>query len=571
VIDVRSYASIGEVLWDATVQFKRRTALIEASRKRESGRWTFLAFQRLTRHEACRLQELGVQADTRVAILMSNQSKWLMTATATFWRGGVVVPLDYKLGVAEQQALIAHAKPHVVVVEYGVWRRHGAIESPVVLVTEAPTGADLGTAQRWEGEQPVALTEGGLAPLVEVERIARVETDLATIVYSSGTGGLPKGCMLTHGAYLSQLGGLLDLYPMAEGDRYFSILPTNHAIDFLCGFVGPLACGATVVHQRTLRPELIVTTMQRYRITHMAVVPLLLTAFERAIRERIEALEGWRRTALDAAVAVNRAATERTVRPALSRRLLGPIHDAFGGALRVLFCGGAFVDRRQAEFFYRLGLPVIIGYGLTEACTVATVHRLDAWRADSVGAPVAGVEVRIADAGSDGVGEVWLRGPTLMQGYLDAPELTAETLDEAGWLHTGDLGWVDASDHLHLVGRSKDMIVTAGGKNVYPEDVEFAFAGVPCEELAVFAANTLWPQRSLVDEALVVVVRTDDAAFGPTALRDPNRRLPEFKRVQGLLKWDEAFPRTASMKLKRAELVAQIRDRVGRDALEAMS
>jgi long-chain acyl-CoA synthetase len=262
---------------------------------------------------------------------------------------------------------------------------------------------------------------------------------------------------------------------------------------------------------------------------------------------------------VDTLIAVNGRLTRSTPDHRVSSALLRPVHEGFGGKLRLLFCGGAFTDRRLAERMTRLGIPVVIGYGLTEACTVATVNGLTPPRADSVGAPVRGVEVRIDRPDADGVGEVCLRGPTLMDGYLDDPELTAEALRD-GWLHTGDLGWLDASGHLHLVGRAKDVIVSEGGKNVYPEDVEFAFAGLDAEEVAVFAAHTLWPRRGLTGERMVAVVRPRETPVDRLLpeLARRNLALPSFKRVGGVVAWDRAFPRTASMKLKRRELAEQV-------------
>ncbi len=327
----------------------------------------------------------------------------------------------------------------------------------------------------------------------------------------------------------------------------------------MCGFLGPFAGGATVVHQRTLRPEFILDTMRRQRITHMSLVPLVLEAFERSLREKLDARPPFARRLVDGLTALNAELTQKKPRHALSRTLLGPVHAAFGGQLRMLFCGGAFVDRARAQLFYDMGLPVVIGYGLTEVCTVATVNDLSPFRADTVGRAVPGVEVVIHAPNADGVGEVWIRGRTVMKGYLDAPDLTAAAIDAEGFLHTGDLGWLDAAHHLHLVGRSKNMIVTAGGKNIYPEDIEAAFDGLPCEELCVFASGYLWPGQKLTDEKLLVVVREPGERFAE-ALRERNHRLPDFKRVAGVLEWNDAFPRTASMKIKRGPLADALRE-----------
>jgi long-chain acyl-CoA synthetase len=231
----------------------------------------------------------------------------------------------------------------------------------------------------------------------------------------------------------------------------------------------------------------------------------------------------------------------------------------------MIFAGGAFVDRELADFFYKLGIPVVIGYGLTEACTVITVNDLSPYRSDSVGAPVAGVELALRNVAEDGVGEVHVRSRTVMRGYLDAPKLTAETLVD-GWLRTGDLGVLDASGHLRLVGRAKNMIVTDGGKNVYPEDVESAVENVDCEELCVLSSRALEPASSatsaLSSEQLVLVLRPrKNQALEPLmmAVREANQTLAAYKRVARYLITESELPRTASMKVKRELLASALR------------
>jgi long-chain acyl-CoA synthetase len=547
-----SYAHLGAFLEDVLLTFKSETALIEASRDREVHRWTYAETRTRVHRVAAWLVDRGLQPGQRVGILCTNQSRWLVAAMAIFRAGGVVVPLDYKLSPPEVDTLLGLADPALLVCEYGLGRHLGWDGARLVL--EAPASKELPAHHtRFEA------VPDGVSVLVE-----RARTDDATLVYSSGTGGTPKGCRLSHGAYLAQLEALVGLYPMAPGQRFFSILPTNHAIDFMCGFLAPFACGATVVHQRTLRPEFLRATLKRYGITHMAAVPRILEAFRDGIQEKLDGLPGWQRMAVDGLIAANAVATERTPLPAVSQKLLAPILAGVGGKLQLVFTGGAYVPPELAQFFYRLGIGVVIGYGLTEACTVITVNDLAPFRADSVGPPIPGTSLRIVDTDADGVGEVEVSGPTLMTGYDDAPALTAAAFTPDGWLRTGDRGWLDAAGHLHLVGRSRNMIVTPGGKNVYPEDIEGAFGQVPCEELAVFAADFLWPSGAkLGEERLVAVVREGSAE----AVRTANRRLPDYKRVSGVLPWPEAFPRTASLKLKRGVLAEQVRGRTTRSDL----
>jgi long-chain acyl-CoA synthetase len=554
MLELTRIECLGDALRDAMLTYKSRIALYEADRNRENARFSYQELLRESERVTTRLQEAGVEAGDRCAILMSNQSRWVMSSHGVLYAGGVIVPLDYKLTAKEQLALIAHAKPKVLITEYGIWRSLIAqdakkLDGVLVMVTEAKPGANLEQATRWE-----TPARG------QFRHVARKRTDLATIVYSSGTGGTPKGCMLTHDNYLEQAQGLGRLYSMELDDVYFSVLPTNHAIDFVVGTILPFFFGAAVAHQRTLRPEFLADTMKRYRVTHTALVPRILKNLRTRMEEQIEEKPEWQRTALHALTTLNDAATMRAPKPWLSRTLLKPIHDRFGGRLRLIFAGGAFVDPDLANYFYRLGIPVVIGYGLTETVAVSTLNDLKPYRADTVGTAVPGVELEIRNADASGVGEVWLRGRTVMQGYLNNPEATREALVD-GWFRTGDLGSVDVSGHLKLVGRSKNMIVTDGGKNIYPEDIEAVFESVPCEELCVFAERYVWKQRELRDEGLCVVLRLKPGgSLDETlaAVQTANRKLADFKRVSSYAVVSDEFPRTASMKIKRADLAASV-------------
>ncbi|RMG93775.1 MAG: hypothetical protein D6705_17750 [Deltaproteobacteria bacterium] len=559
-------SSLGEALRDTTVTFKSKTALIEADRHRENGRWTYGDLRRDAERFAARLLHRGLESGDKVAICMQNQARWLVAATGAFWAGAVVVPIDYKLTAPEQARLVEHSEARFLVAEPHTLRQladAGLALGEIGAFSVGPAEAAPAEAIPWDDH-----AEEGTFRFVP-----RGRDDVACIVYSSGTGGTPKGCMLTHGNYLAQAQVLSEVFDFDEGARFFSVLPTNHAIDFMAGYVLSFLLGSTVIHQRTLRPQYLASTMKRYEVTHIALVPTILKNIEKRLRERIDGLTGLARLAFDAALRANEAATLAKPRPKLSRALLKPIHDEFGGHLEVIFAGGTFVDPKMASYFYSLGLPVAIGYGLTEAGTVVAVNDLKPFRPDTVGRPVPGTEIEIRNPAADGVGEVWVRGPTVMKGYFKEPELTAETIVD-GWLRTGDLGYIDASGHLHLVGRAKNMIVTEGGKNVYPEDIEAHFEDVPdCEEICVFARNYVWPKRTLTGETLVAVLRpTKDASVEriAEALAARNRRLPDFKRLAGFVPTDEEFPRTASMKVKRNLLADRLRSLDPDDAIRPL-
>jgi long-chain acyl-CoA synthetase len=264
---------------------------------------------------------------------------------------------------------------------------------------------------------------------------------------------------------------------------------------------------------------------------------------------------------------VNKTITKRQPNLNLSRKLLKQVHEAFGGELRAIFTGGTFCDAQIIQFFYDLGIQVAIGYGLTEAGTSITLNDFNPFRADTVGKPLPGMEVKVINPGDDGIGQVAVRSNTVMSHYLDEPELTAETIVD-GWLMTGDLGRFDEMGHLQLFGRAKNMIVTEEGKNVYPEDIEAAFGGLPVKEFCVFAANYIWPERSMLGEKLVIVLRLETGQEFTEELKKEiitrNNRLLNFKRISGYAVWEEDFPRTASMKIKRFALADEIRAKLDR-------
>jgi long-chain acyl-CoA synthetase len=556
--DLTKYQSIGAALNDALGQFTNEICLIEADRDREKERLTYREFKERAYPLAKALQDAGFQAGDRAAIIMTNQSKWLISAYAILYCGGVLVPLDYKLTPDELWQLLKHSSAGSLVTEYPIWRQLAAAAAcsvatnlKTVLVTETPSNAALAGAQRWEEFQHPG----------EPVFVPRDRNDIASIVYSSGTGGRTKGCVTTHENYLEQGHAITQVIAFEPGIRYLSILPTNHVVDFMMGFLLPFTCGATVVHLRTLRPEFVRDAFTRYKISYMMLVPLILKNLQKGLEAKFAALPKGKRAALDVLIRINRALTRDRPRVWLSRRLLGQVHSAFGGHLRALGVGSAFIEPATLQFFLDLGIPVANSYGLTEAGTAVSVNDPRAPRTDTVGKPLPGTEVRIVNPGADGIGEVAVRSKTVMSGYLEDPELTAETIVD-GWLMTGDLGKLDPTGHLQLFGRKKNMIVTAEGKNVYPEDIETVFEGLPVKEFCILAANYIWQQRSLVREQLVLALHLEPGGNYSEHLRREiaarNNRLLNYKRIHGVVILDEDFPRTASLKIKRNALAERL-------------
>lgn len=555
--------SLSDMFELAIETHKVTDCLIEVDREQEKIRYTYAQLGHELRRLAGLIQSTGARGGDRAAIMMSNQSKWPISALAIFHSGMILVPIDYKLSPKEQLNLLQHAEVKVLFVEFAIYQKLKPLldnQAITVIVSDAPS-PDV--SSDWIDWQRIPVNEG--VP------VKRGRSDVACIIYTSGTNGEPKGCMMTHANYIEQAKGLSAFFysrnralwrRIFNKPRVFSLLPSNHAIDFMTGIILPIIYGGQVIHQRALRPEYLRSTMKRYKITQIALVPRLLEVFRSGIDERLKDLTAPQRRIFTGLKQLNKKLTAKIVKPGISRILLKPIQDELGGALDIIWAGGSYVNPETIQFFYDLGIPVSVGYGLTEACTVISLNDLAPFKADTVGIPINGTKVTIDAPNADGVGVILVSGPTVMSGYFRNPQATAEVLQN-GWLNTGDLGRLLDNRHLQILGRTKNMVVTTGGKNVYPEDVEILMGSIEgVEEMAVLSSHLIWPGQHLQSEELIAVLRIKgnyDVALGVKNFQQKNNSLPEYKRISSYFLLDEEFPKTATLKIKRPALIAMIR------------
>lgn len=322
-----------------------------------------------------------------------------------------------------------------------------------------------------------------LRDLLERRRTQVRPDDTATVIYTSGTTGEPKGVMLSHRNLLSNAAACLQVIPVTAQDVHLSILPLAHVFERMGGWYLMLLVGASVAYAESM--DTVVRNMQEVRPTIMLAVPRFFEKLYARIQENVRTASGLKRRIAVWALGVGSVAAARLAagRP-LSRRLhlarwlaerlvFRKIHAQLGGRLRFFVSGSAPLSQEIGTFLYGIGVVVLEGYGLTETSPVITVNRLPVPRFGSVGRPVPGVEVRIAEDG-----EILTRGPHVMQGYYKKPGPTAEAIVE-GWFHTGDIGHLDADGSLVITDRKKDLIKTAGGKFIAPQKLEGLFVSDP--------------------------------------------------------------------------------------------
>ncbi|MFC7310024.1 AMP-dependent synthetase/ligase [Streptomyces monticola] len=496
-----------------------RFAALPALRFKAEGAWrevTYAELRDTVRAVGRGLLGLGVGPGDRVAILGETRPEWTYAHLGVFTAGAVAVPVYPTAGDEEvvwvltdsgssvivcedtaQAAKIERLRPRLPALRHVVLMTEAA-DKPMPEAADKPMpeaaaqpmpeeAADKPTAAATDkpmpeatGEEPVLTALPGLAPLAELlaRADARTADDLATVIYTSGTTGPPKGCLLTHGNIGAVRDGTLEQIPGGPGDATYLYLPLAHAMAQLIQFK-TLLQGSTLTYFGG-RIEDIVGELAEAAPTHLPSVPRLFEKVHAVVLGLAEGQEGGRER-FDAAVRVGLRVAELRERgeepqgellaewQAADERLFSLVRAAFGGRLKWSLTGAAPIAPPTLDFLRACGIAIYEGYGMTESGGVISLNHPGALRYGSVGRPMPGCEVRIADDG-----EVLARGANVFPGYHGNPAGTAEALDAEGWLHTGDLGRLDEDGYLYITGRKKDLIITSGGKNLTPSLVELA-------------------------------------------------------------------------------------------------
>ncbi len=505
------------------------------------------------------LGALGVRPRDRVAILSDSRPEWVISDLATLTAGAVTVPVYPTLPANQIGYILAHCGARVVAVageELAAKVREARKDAPAVEAVivfdrgapgagagggsgeTAPAADDAGVSEP-DGDTPLReyslaeiierghhrlMTEDGLARIYK-ERAHAIEPDaLATIIYTSGTTGHPKGVMLSHRNFLANIADANRVIGISEDDTTLSFLPLSHAFERTTVYIY-LYSGATFIFAENL--ETLGRDMQQVRPTVMTGVPRVYEKLRARVVAAVAEAPRVRQALFAWAVGVGHAAAgaklsgrapgllTRLQRPLADRLVLSKIRARTGGRLRYVVSGSAPLSREVAEFLYAVGMPVIEGYGLTETAPVLTVNRLEAPRLGTVGPPLDRVELRIADDG-----EVLARGPNVMMGYYRNPEATAECI-RAGWFHTGDIGRIDGDGYLTITDRKKEILVTAGGKNVAPQPIEALLKRDPLVAEAMLVGDRRpYVSAVLVPDAPTLEQRVAAAGIAPGGLDD---------------------------------------------------
>ena len=502
---------------------------------------------------SCRLASAfigaGVKPDDRIALLCESRPRWGVAFFATLRAGAIVLPLDARQSVRELAAILVDARPRILLVgkaqEILAVELLAACDDDVTVLSLESGGSDAA----WPSMDTLPAATG--RPCVP-----RGPSDAAVLTYTSGTMGSAKGVVTTCANLQFQVQAIRAVMQNDERVACVSILPLSHLFEMTAGFLGVLHGGGHIRYCTSLLPVEVVNAMHAQQVTCMAVVPLFLELIKAAIRNEVARRPAWKRR-LFAVV------TRLTFLLPLSarRRVYAPLHHRFGGRLEYFVCGGAPLNRDTQRFFASIGLSIYQGYGLAETSPVISTNGPRAARAGSVGKPLPGIDVRIS--ARDG-GEILTRGPHVMRGYFGNRELTSSLIDAEGWLHTGDIGYLDRDGFLYVCGRKKNIIVLGSGKKVQPEELEAVLFDHPdVREGCVIGMPAARGIEKGSEEVCAIVVASDDAirrcAQHAEDLEQTLRRvigqraldLAPFKRPTRIIVCSDPLPRTSTRKVRR--------------------
>jgi long-chain acyl-CoA synthetase len=492
------------------------------------------------------LHSKGIRKDDKVALTGKNAPEWAVAYLGILFAGAVVVPIDAQLKAEETDLLIKTAKARILFADEDKHDRY--VQNPGALEAVISLKKGLGTY--------IYDLDG---PAAAIERAG--ELDLAAILFTSGTTGIPKGVMLTHqnlvaDCYLSQ-GVPLDVL---HTDVFYALLPLHHAYTMLAVFIESISTGAEVVFGKRMVTKQILKDLKEAKITMLLAVPLLfnkvLAGVIKGLKEKGPLVYG-----LMSALMGLSGFIKKVFKVNPGKKMFGFVLDkASLTTLRNCICGGGPLAPSVFRKYNQLGIDFVQGYGLTETSPIIALNPVEHYKETSVGKVIPQVDMKVLNPDERGVGEIVVKGPVVMKGYFEMPEETAAAFTPDGYLKTGDLGYLDSENYLYLTGRAKNVIVTDGGKNVYPEEIENEFQLFD-EIDQILVRGYVLDKRTKAERIEALVYPTPEAFTGQEAaaikaridaiISEVNQRLLPYQRIERSTILGTPMEMTTTKKIKR--------------------
>jgi long-chain acyl-CoA synthetase len=511
-----------DLVRDGAERFDRRQALLIRPFFRTRS-WRYRDLGAIVPRAARVLRDAGVGEGDRVILWAVNRPEWGIAFFGIAHLGAVSVPLDVRHTVDFGRKIVAQTEAKLVIASRQTEASARELGLPILFVETLPDAARR-------------------AEPVEAAAIGR--DTLAEIVFTSGTTGEPKGAMLSHGNLMASATTMMGVLAFGPKDRLLSVLPLSHLYEQVLGFMAPLVIGASIVYPVSRQPAVLIRTFRDFKVTVLLIVPQGLRLLNGAIERKVD--QAGRREIFER---LHRIA-QRVPKP-IKRLLFRSVLTEFGGKLHTIGVGASALDTDVAKRWTDMGVDVLQGYGATEMGPVVSFTRPERNVLGTVGEPIPGVEVRIAEDG-----EILARGPGRFAGYWKNADATAAAIDAEGWYHTGDLGAFTKDGMLTFRGRKKDMLALPDGQKVYAEDVE---AVLKDDARVKDAAIVGWPLGAGLKVHAVLLV--DDPSVEDSVIKDANARLAPHQQIRGSTVWPETdLPRTHTLKVRKPDILARLED-----------
>ncbi len=486
--------------------------------------------KKLARH----LRDLGIGKRDHVAIIGENRPEWGISFFAVSWIGAVAIPLDARASLSDYKFIMDFSSTKALILSGSFYKGIKSISEELKSLKHLILMDQMDDITN---KYSMGIEKKDMGP-----------DDLLEILFTSGTTGDPKGVMLSHGNIMSNVSDINKVIEYGPTDRAFSILPIHHCYECTAGLISPFSSGMSIFYARGLKPRELLEDLKAAKPTIWLNTPLLLEKLYLKIEKELSSQKGFK----------------RLITKALPNSLIGKkIKQNLGlERSRLIVSGGAALPAWISDGFKKYGIDVIQGYGLSEASPLISVNPPGKSKSGSIGMIIPSVEVEIRDIDSEGNGEIVARGPNIMKGYYNNQASSDEILTSDGWLLTGDIGYFDKDGYLYITGRKKFVIVTKGGKNVFPEEIEEKLTkSVYIEEALVFSPKDVDIQALIYPNMDEVINKLESLGnqlsdenireFIKAEVRNTNRTLQSYKKIRDFAIRQEEFPKTTTRKIKR--------------------
>ncbi len=504
------------------------------------------------------LRELGIKERTHIAIIGENRVQWALSYLTCMCFNFVVVPIDRNLTKNEIMNIIYESDAEAIIFSGGFSSILAAGKSSIKKLKHF-----ICMDETSEDEDFLNMSEIiRKAKEVTVDDFPTINPDdLAEVIFTSGSLGRAKGVMLSQKNLASNLVDMVSLVLITDKDRFLSVLPMHHTYECTCGMLCPLYCGASAHYARSLKT--VVDDLQKVKATILLGVPLL---YDKMFKRIIKGIKENKVKSFIVPPLVKFTNLFSLIGfKDFKKKVFHELHEKFGGSIRLFIAGGAAPDPLVAKGLREFGFHFIQGYGLTETSPILALNCVDNFKDDAAGLPLPRVQLKIENPDENGSGEIWTKGPNVMQGYYKNEKATADTFKE-GWFKTGDIGFIDEDGFLHINGRKKNVIISKSGKNVFPEEIEDILNRSPFileslvsgeEDLKqgeIISANLVVDAEAFIELAETQNVKITDELIQKTIAEEidkANKQLASYKQIKKFHIRENEFEKTTTQKIKR--------------------